>query len=423
MQRLLSLLALGLAASGPALAQEIAVTNGRVITNTDQGVIENGTVLIRDGVVVAVGGDVTIPDGAQMVDAEGGWITPGIFAPFTQLGLIEVALEDSANDASASSTGFSVAIDVADAFNPRNSYIASNRIEGLTRFALFPSTGEELFAGQGALGNTSGRNDSLFDSGSFVFADLSQSGAATAGGSREAAWLFLEAAFDDARAYPGRYSSGSEGNVLSRLDAAALVDVARGRVPLVMNVDRASDILRAIRFAEEHAPVRLIIQGGAEAWMVASELAEADIPVLIDPLRNLPFSFDSLGSTLEAPARLNAAGVTVAYTTETADGYFNARLLPQHAGNAVAHGVPWDDAFRAITLTPAEIYGVGDQYGALAPGYVADVVVWDGDPLEVMSAPTHVFVDGQETEMESRQTRLAERYRDIEDTTPFGYRH
>lgn len=422
MRRLLSLLALSLAATGPALTQEIAVTNGRVITNTSDGVIETGTVLMRDGVVVAVGSDIQVPESAETIDANGGWITPGIFAPFTQLGLIEVALEDSANDSAASETGFSAAIDVADGFNPNGSYIATHRIEGITRFAIFPSTGGELFGGRGALADASGGYDSIFQSRAFMFADLSQSGAATAGGSREAAWLFLEAAFDDARAYPGRYSGGSEGDVISRMDAAALVDVARGRIPLVLNVDRANDILRAIRFANEHSPVRLIIQGGAEAWMVAGALADADIPVLMDPLRNLPSSFDALASTLEAAQRLNAAGVTVAYTTESADGYFNARLLPQHAGNAVAHGVPWDDAFRAITLTPAEIFGVGDQYGAIAPGYVADIVVWDGDPLEVMSAPTHVFIEGEETEMESRQTRLADRYRDLEDTTPFAYR-
>lgn len=422
MQRLLSLLALGFAAAAPAAAQDFAVTNGRVITNTGSGVIENGTVLMRDGVIVAVGADVDVPEGAETIDADGGWITPGIFAPFTQLGLVEVALEDSANDSAAADTGFSTAIDVADAFNPNGSYIATNRIEGITRFAIFPSTGEEIFGGRGALADATGGYDSVFQPRAFMFADLSQSGAATAGGSREAAWLFLEAAFGDARAYPGRYSGGSEGDVISRMDAAALVDVTRGRIPLVVNVDRASDILRAIRFSQDHAPVRVIIQGGAEAWMVASQLADANIPVLLDPLRNLPSSFDSLGSTLAAAQRLNGAGVTVAYTTESADGYFNARLLPQHAGNAVAHGVPWDDAFRAITLTPAEIYGVGDRYGALAPGYAADVVVWDGDPLEVMSAPTHVFIDGEETEMESRQTRLAQRYRDLEDTTPFAYR-
>ena len=198
--------------------------------------------------------------------------------------------------------------------------------------------------------------------------------------------------------------------------------MVRGRIPLIIEVDRATDIRRAIRFAAENAPLRLVILGGAEAWMVAEELAASGIPVLMDPMRNLPSSFDALGSTLESAARLDQAGVTVAYTTQTADGYFNARLLPQHAGNAVTNGVSWDAAFRAITLTPAEIYGVGDQYGALAAGYMADVVVWDGDPLEVMSAPTHVIIDGEDTDLTSRQTRLRDRYTDMEDTTPFGYR-
>lgn len=421
MKTIITLLAAGAALTSAAAAQDLAILNGRVITNTDQGQITSGGVLIRDGVIVSVGANIDVPVGVETIDANGGWITPGIFAPFSQLGLIEVALEDSTNDASASDSEFSVALDVADSFNPNGTYIATTRIEGVTRFAVMPSTASTLFAGLGALGNASGDRDSLFDTQSFVFADLSQSGASSAGGSRSAAWAYLEAAFGDARAYPGRYASG-QGDALSRYDAAALVDVVRGRVPLILEVDRATDIRRAIRFAAENAPVRLVIFGAAEAWMVADELAAARIPVLMDPMRNLPDSFDALGSTLEAAARLDASGVTVAYTTQTADGYFNARLLPQHAGNAVANGVSWGAAFRAITLTPAEIYGVGDQYGALAAGYMADVVVWDGDPLEVMSAPTHVIIDGEETEMSSRQTRLRDRYADMDDTTPFAYR-
>jgi imidazolonepropionase-like amidohydrolase len=422
MKHLVALAAASIALAGTALAQDLAIINGRVITNTAQGQIESGGVLIRDGLIVEVGSDISVPDGATTIDADGGWITPGLFAAYSQLGLIEVALEDASNDASASESDFSVSLDVADSYNPNGSYLATNRLEGITRFAVYPSTGSNLFAGQGGLGHTGGGMDSLFASQSFVFADLSQSGAATAGGSRAAAWAFLEAAFGDARAYPGRYSSGS-GDALNRYDAAALVDVVRGRIPLVLEVDRATDIRRAIRFAAENAPVRIVIYGGAEAWMVADELAAARIPVLMDPIGNLPVSFDALGTTLEAAQRLNGAGVTVAYTTQTADGYFNARLLAQHAGNAVTNGVPWADAFRAITLTPAEIYGLGDQFGALAAGYVADVVVWDGDPLEVMSAPTHVIVDGEAADLTSRQTRLRDRYADMEDTTPFGYRH
>lgn len=422
MKTIVTLLAAGAALTSAAAAQDLAILNGRVITNTDQGQISSGGVLIRDGVVVSVGANIEVPEGVETIDANGGWITPGIFAPFTQLGLIEVALERTTNDASASDSEFSVALDVSDSFNPNGTYIATTRMEGITRFAVVPTTGSTLFAGRGALGNSSGGMDSLFETQSFVFADLSQSGASSAGGSRSAAWAFLEAAFGDARAYPGRYASG-QGDALSRYDAAALVDVVRGRVPLILEVDRAADIRRAIRFAAENPPVQLVIYGAAEAWMVAGDLAAAGIPVLIDPMRNLPSSFDALGSTLESAARLEASGVTVAYTTQTADGYFNARLLPQHAGNAVTNGVSWEAAFRAITLTPAEIYGVDDQYGALAAGYMADVVVWDGDPLEVMSAPTHVIIDGEVTDMSSRQTRLRDRYADMDDTTPFGYRH
>ena len=156
--------------------------------------------------------------------------------------------------------------------------------------------------------------------------------------------------------------------------------------------------------------------------MVADEIAAAGVPVLFDPIRNLPGSFDRIASTLEAAARLNAAGVTIAYTTQSADGYFNVRLLTQHAGNAVAHGVPWDAAFRSISLTPAEIYGVGDRFGALSAGYTADIVVWDGDPLEVMSGAIFVMIDGAPADMTSRQTRLRDRYINITQEEAYGYR-
>jgi imidazolonepropionase-like amidohydrolase len=192
---------------------------------------------------------------------------------------------------------------------------------------------------------------------------------------------------------------------------------------MVMVVNRAADIRRAIRFQQENAPMQLILIGVAEGWMVADELAAAGIPVIMDPLQDLPFNFDAIGASLHNAERLHDAGVTVAYATLSQDGYFNPRLLPQNAGNAVANGVAWDQAFRAITLTPAEIFGVGDRYGALAPGYAGDIVVWDGDPLEALSGVTAVLIDGEPTQMESRQTRLRDRYINITDDTPFAYRH
>ena len=423
MKQLISALTASLVLAAPALAQTYAVTNGRVVTNTDAGILENGTVVVRDGDIVSVGTAADIPSDATVIDAGGGWMTPGVFAPYSQLGLIEVALERSTNDQSAGDSPFSVALDVADGFNPNGTHIASNRIDGITRAALFPSTGHNIFGGQGALIETSGNPDSLFQSGSFVLADLSQSGAGEAGGSRPAAWAFLEAALADARGYPGRFAGDHEGDALNRYDAAALLPVARGRLPMVMVVNRAADIRRAIRFQQENAPMQLILIGVAEGWMVADELAAAGIPVIMDPLQDLPFNFDAIGASLHNAERLHDAGVTVAYATLSQDGYFNPRLLPQNAGNAVANGVAWDQAFRAITLTPAEIFGVGDRYGALAPGYAGDIVVWDGDPLEALSGVTAVLIDGEPTQMESRQTRLRDRYINITDDTPFAYRH
>lgn len=425
MKTLASLLGAALLCAAPAAAQSIAVTNGRVVTNTDAGVIENGSVLVRDGSIVAVGLDVEIPEGADVIDAEGGWITPGLFHPHTQLGLIEVGLESSTSDTAADEASFDAAIDVADAFNPAGTHIDATRIEGVTRFAIFPSTGPDIIAGRGALANSSGAPDSLFEERRFLVVDMSQSGARIAGGSRAAAWAFLRAAFEDARFYPGRFMSHHEGDAIDRFDAAALVSAVRGEIPIVMIVERAADIRRTLAFKENYPSVRLILAGAGEAWMVADELAEAGVPVILDPIRNLPESFDSLGSRLDAAAILHQAGVDVAYTTIGSNSglYFNPRLLPQHAGNAVANGAAWEDAFRAITLTPAEIYGVGERYGALAPGYAGDVVVWNGDPLEVMTAPTAVIIDGVAQSLESRQTRLAQRYRELREEHAYAYEH
>lgn len=422
MKHAISAFALSLVLAAPALAQSYAVTNGRVVTNTAAGIIENGTVIIRDGSIVDVGENAVIPAGAEVIDAEGGWITPGIFAPVTQLGLVEVALEAPSRDTDADESEYSVALSVSDSFNPNGTHIDATRIEGVTRAAIYPATGINIFAGRGALISTSGEFDSLFEEDSFVLADLTEDGADTAGGSRSAAWAFLEAAVMDARWYPGRYAATHDGDALGRYDAGAFVPVVRGEIPLVISVDRAADIRRALRFQRENAPIRVILHGAAEGWMVADEIAEANVPVLYDPIRNLPGSFDRIGSTLEGAAILHEAGVSFAYTTQSADGYFNVRLITQHAGNAVAHGVPWDAAFRAITLTPAEIYGVDARYGALSAGYAADVVVWDGDPLEVMSGATFVMIDGEPVDMTSRQTRLRDRYINITEEDAYGYR-
>ena len=424
MRTLLTSLAVAALAASASLAQTIVVTNGRIVTNTSTGQIENGTVIIRDGSIVSVGAQGEYEaDEVTFIDADGGWITPGLFHPHTELGLIEVSAEGSTRDDAASDSHFTAALDVADGFNPSGTHIDEARAEGITRFAVYPSTGSAIIAGRGALASSTGEPGSLFATRRFMLIDLSDSGASTAGGSRTASWAFLRAAIEDARFYPGRFMAHHEGDAIDRYDAAALAPVVRGEMPLVMIMDRASDIARALDFNAAYPSIRIIIAGAAEAHLVADELAAADIPVIYDPMRNLPDSFDTLASTNEGAAILHAAGVQTAYTTVGSDLYFNARLLPQHAGIAVAHGAEWADAFRAITLTPAEIFGVGDRYGALAPGYAGDVVVWNGDPLEVMSAPTSVIIDGEIQSLETRQTRLRDRYAEIVREGAQAYRH
>ncbi|MEQ8405392.1 MAG: amidohydrolase family protein [Oceanicaulis sp.] len=425
MKKLLVSFAAAALSAAPALAQDVLViNNGRVVTNTDRGVIENGTVVIRDGSIISVGDPIEYEaDQVTVIDAEGGWITPGLFHPHTELGLIEVGAEGSTRDDAADDSHFTAALDVADGFNPNGTHIDEARTEGITRFAVYPSTGSAILAGRGALADSAGDADSLFAARRFMVVDMSSSGAATAGGARTAAWAFLRAAIEDARFYPGRFMAHHEGDAIDRYDAQAMVGAVRGEIPLVMIMDRASDIRRAIRFADQYPAIRVIIAGAAEAHLVADELAEASIPVIYDPMRNLPDSFDRLASTTEGAAILHRAGVGVAYTTAGSDLYFNPRLLPQHAAIAVAHGADWSDAFRAITLTPAQLYGVGDRYGALATGYAGDVVVWDGDPLEVMSAPTRVIIDGEVQSMETRQTRLRDRYAEIVREGGAAYRH
>jgi imidazolonepropionase-like amidohydrolase len=193
---------------------------------------------------------------------------------------------------------------------------------------------------------------------------------------------------------------------LGRLDLSALEPVVRREIPLVVAVERASDIRALLALARE-LDVSVVVTGGAEAWMVAADLAAARVPVILNPLTDLPYAFESLGATLENAARLARAGVVIAF--ETGDSH-NARNLTQLAGNAVAAGLPYDDALKAISANPARICGMGARLGTIEPGKDADVVVWSGDPLELTSAAEAVFVRGVSVPMVSRQTLLRDRY-------------
>lgn len=409
--RFLSALLMALALAAPAAAETVLIRDGRVVTNGGAGTIENGDVLIVDGRVAAVGANVAAPRGARIVEAHGNYVTPGGFAAMSEIGLSEISGSGAPNDAEVTGDLIAAAAEAGRAFNPGVTAVAVTRMEGVTRAAIAPSSTESMFGGRGALVSLSGGPDSVFRQNAFMVVELGETGARRTGGSRAAVWPAFEAALRDAREYPGRYRSGQGGAVLNEIDAAALQPFARGQGLFLVHIESAADIRRLIRFKRANPGLRFAIHGGAEAWQVADELARADIPVILDPLSNLPDRLERLSARVDNAVILNRAGVQIgiAPMPGTVDAQ-QARLVLQLAGNAVANGLPWDVAFAAVTRGPAEIFGVGNQLGRIERNYLADVVIWDGDPLQVMAAPTAVFIEGVEEPLVSRQTRLRDRY-------------
>jgi imidazolonepropionase-like amidohydrolase len=412
--------AAALLAAAPAVAQTVAIEGGNVYTAVGAP-IRGGTVLIRDGRIAAVGTDVAIPAGAIRVDARGKWVTPGLFDGGTSLGLVEVEGVREANDITVRDTtdDVSAGFDVADALNPRSFVIPVVRIAGVTTVVSRPGGG--LIAGQGVLMDLDGDRveTMLVRNPAGMWASIAEDARSAGNGSRGGIIMRMREVLEDAQAYgrnPSGYERGESRELsVSRLDLQALQPVLAGREPLVVEAHRAADIQQAIRLAREYN-LRLIISGGTEAWMVAQDLAAAHVPVIVKVLNNLPASFQALGARYENAALLRRAGVQVAITSgET----FKAYNIRQEAGNAVAYGLPWDEAFRAVTLYPAQIFGVADRYGSLEPGKVANVVVWDGDPLELLTRVEHVFIRGREIPLVSRETQLRDRYRHLDDNRAY----
>jgi imidazolonepropionase-like amidohydrolase len=421
MKRLSLVLAALLATS--ANAATIAITGGTVLTAVGETSIANGTVIIRDGRITAVGAGLAVPAGATVIDATGKFVTPGLITAMSTLGIVEVEGVRQTNDASARSTPFSAAIDVAPAINPMSPPIAINRLGGVTRAVVGPEISNEIFGGQGAIISLAASGDIVMAKRAFQFIEMGEDGARAAGGSRPAAWLNLRNGFAEAQRFarnPAAFDSGRDkDSLIKRLDAEALVPVVEGRVPAVVHAERASDISAVLALRAEFPRLHLILIGAREGWMVADKIAAARVPVVTLSLFDLPDSFETLASTRSNVGRLVAAGVTVGFGIFGGDSGSQPRNLPYFAGNAVAQaavpggvGLTRGQALAAITRAPAQIFGLADL-GTLEAGKRGDVVVWDGDPLELTSAPTAVFIDGVAQPMQSRQLQLRDRYRDL----------
>ena len=403
---------------GTASAQTYAITNGHLMVTgdaSDPGEIVNGTIVVRDGRIAAIGPNVQVPENAEVFDAGGKPVTPGLFSPMTAVGLVEVGAADESNDSSVDrGVPFHASLRAADAINPDSSIIAVSRAAGVTRaFSALSPAGDSQFGGCGALIVLDGTATPVTRDCAAQVSSLGYTGARRAGDNRAASLAVFRKALEDARDYatdPYLYGQRPVEGRLSVADAKALGPVISGDMPIVIRAFSAADIRRTLDLAEEYG-LDLILEGAAEAHRVADELAAADVPVILNPVSNLPYLFEDMGATLKAAGILEEAGVMVTFS----DGEtHNVRLMPQLAGNAVANGMSYDAALAAITVVPAQIYGVDDRLGTLAPGKIADLVVWSDDPLELSSRPRLVFVDGKPASLDNRQSALARRYRDLE---------
>lgn len=417
MKRALLLLAATMLAP-PAMAQTIAITNGTLALGDGSAPVEGGTVVISGGRIVAAGRGVAVPAGAQVVDAAGKWIAAGMVSAPTDLGLVDADGVRESNDTGARETPFNAALDVSVAVNPNSVKIANERILGVTRALIAPTARNSIFAGQGAVIDLGADPDAVTRPRAFQFAELGEDGGSNAGGSRPAAYAMLRDAFAQAQDYrrnPAGFDGRGKDSLLKRADAAVLLKVLDGEQPLVVHVERASDIRTVLGLTKDYPKLKLVLVGAAEGWMVAREIAAARVPVIASALADLPASFEQLAATESNAGRMRAAGVTVALASIGASG--GDHVLRQFAGNLVGitkvpghTGLDWGQAFAAITSGPAEALGMGGEFGSLRPGRRADVVLWDGDPLELSSQPVAVWIDGQPQPMRSRQTDLRDRY-------------
>lgn len=410
------------AAAGPTTA----IIGARAYTGAADGAfIENATIVVRGERIVSIAAGGAVPAGATVLDATGMIVTPGLCAALTPIGLAEVELEASTRDTGHESgeDGIRASFAAADGYNPLSVLVPVARAGGITSVVSTPDGG--LVSGTSAWADLRGDSptEAIRDASLALHVNFDDEGFGAAFGARSATMSALREIFDAARLYArsragwdrGDFREIHEGDV-SRLDLERLAEAAGGDLPVVVHVSRADDIVRILALGAE-LDLDLVLTGVEEGWIVASELAAANVPVIVRPLADLPTTFATLRTRYDNAALLEDAGVRVVLMTQ---GAWDVHNLRQEAGNAVRAGMSWGAALRGITSLPAEVFGM-DDYGTLAAGKIASVVVWSGDPFETRSVPRHVLVRGVEQSLRTRMTELFERYRDL-DTVPRGWR-
>jgi imidazolonepropionase-like amidohydrolase len=384
--------------------QDVAVLSQGTWTAHASVLVENGKVTrVQPGALGA------LPAGCRAVEGQGRVLAPGFVDPLTGLGVVEVGMEDSTVDdtprGEAAKEPIRAAQRAVDSLNPAAETFPVARLGGVTSAGVIPVGG--LVSGQSVWVGTDG---SVRRAPLSLHINLGRTGRDAVSGPRSLVLERLRELLSDAREYARRKGDFEQNRMralaASRLDLEALQPALAGTLPVVVVAHRVSDLRAALALGREFG-LKLVIAGGREAWMVAPELAAARVPVILQPTQNLPSSFDGLNSRLDSAALLSAAGVKVLFSTQGEP--HNVRTLAQEAGNAVAWGLPYADALRAITSNVAEAFGL--EGGQVAPGQLADLVLWNGDPLEVSGRPLGMWLGGQQVPLTSRQQALLEKYR------------
>ena len=391
--------------AGSASAQDLLVRNATVHTAGARGSLQNSDVLVQGGLIRAVGPGLAAPAGVTVVEANGRPLTPALFGGITEIGIEEVSGESSTVDSTLKigEQPLRPEFDVTLAYNPASVLVPVARLDGIGFTALGAHTGGGFVAGQGGVVRLDGSADPIGPRA--LYLRLGAAAAELTGQSRAAQWMLLQQMVDEAR---GQVPADSPHALLTPAGRRTLARYLGGQGRIVVEVDRAADIRQLLRWAAREK-VKIAIAGGAEAWQLAPELAAAQVPVFVDALGNLPSTFDQIGASLENAARLQRAGVPVAFA-QREDASHNARKMRQLAGNAVANGLPWADGLAGLTRVPAQVLGVADQIGSIEPGKRADLVLWEGDPLDVAHYAEQVWLGGRTMPMRSRQTELRDRY-------------
>lgn len=403
-----------LLASAPAVGARTAITHATVWTMVGDKPIDDATILIDHRKIISVIAHGSVPAGAAEISADHHVVTPALVDAATQIGLGEVGGIDEERRGRVDSGPLGAAFSIAYGFDADDQAVRQARADGVGHAMIFPDgSGSSPFDGSAALVELGSTDAAVERSQAAIVVTIGGSTAPRTGGSTAAAWQLLRNALDEARIFQSRGAAGyPRDQLINHLDAAALKPVLARTLPLVIQCDRLAEIRQAIALARDYH-VKVIIFGGAEAWAAARELALADIPIIFDPMATLPDTYDRIGARPDGAALLEAAGVQLAFSV-SAQGIYRSwdagPSMREGAGLAAASGMSYAAALRAITAGPARMIGLAQGAGTLVPGANADLVVWDGDPLEPSSAPMTVMIDGEKVSPVTRQTLLRDRY-------------